>query len=310
MLDRVLGLASRRRSCSARPRRRPRRGRRSSSPSRTRRSSSPAGWSSSTACSSPPTTPATPAGSSSSTGSGKTVGVTTGPTTRPTSRRSRRPARARSGSATSATTPSRATRSRCSGCRSGAATRTVTPAVYDLVYPDGPHDAETLMTDPRTGRLYVVTKGIFGGTLYAAPTRLSADHPNGCGPSATCSRSPPTARSSPTAGTSWSATTRRRRRLHASRHEQVASFQLPAQQQGEGLAVGPDGPTATQHGGPVQRRAADRVPAEVAAPMDARVGAAGRRGRRARSTATPTASRSGRGWPVTAWRLSSVPGGY
>ncbi len=50
--------------------------------------------------------------------------------------------------------------------------------VYDLAYPDGPHNAETLMSDPTTGRLYVATKGTLGGTLYAAPADLSRDHVN------------------------------------------------------------------------------------------------------------------------------------
>ena len=49
---------------------------------------------------------------------------------------------------------------------------------YELVYPDGPHDAETLMTDPTTGRLYVATKGVLGGRLYAAPTDLDPDGAN------------------------------------------------------------------------------------------------------------------------------------
>ena len=47
--------------------------------------------------------------------------------------------------------------------------------IYDLVYPDGPHDAETLMSDPTTGRLYVATKEVLGGTLYAAPTKLDPE---------------------------------------------------------------------------------------------------------------------------------------
>ena len=51
-------------------------------------------------------------------------------------------------------------------------------ATYSLVYPDGPENAETLLSDPTTGRLYVATKSIFGGTLYEAPRRLSADEPN------------------------------------------------------------------------------------------------------------------------------------
>ena len=35
----------------------------------------------------------------------------------------------------------------------GRGDRDVSPTVYDLVYPDGAHDAETLVSDPRTGRL-------------------------------------------------------------------------------------------------------------------------------------------------------------
>ncbi|MEO6512535.1 MAG: hypothetical protein ABIO16_16170 [Nocardioides sp.] len=49
---------------------------------------------------------------------------------------------------------------------------------YDLVYPEGARDAESLLADPATGRLYVVSKGVFGGTLYAAPQRLVANKPN------------------------------------------------------------------------------------------------------------------------------------
>ncbi len=74
--------------------------------------------------------------------------------------------------------------------------------IYDLVYPDGPHNAETLMTDPTTGRLYVATKEVLGGTLYAAPSNLDPDGTTSSSRSATCCRSPPTARSSPTASTS------------------------------------------------------------------------------------------------------------
>lgn len=42
-------------------------------------------------------------------------------------------------------------------------------AVVTLTYPDGPHDAEAFLLDPRDGRCYVVTKGLFTGTLYAVP---------------------------------------------------------------------------------------------------------------------------------------------
>ena len=42
---------------------------------------------------------------------------------------------------------------------------------YDFSYPDGPHDAETLLVDG-DGRLFVVTKGAQGG-IYAAPAAPS-----------------------------------------------------------------------------------------------------------------------------------------
>jgi hypothetical protein len=118
---------------------------------------------------------------------------------------------------------------------------TVDPTVYDLAYPDGSHDAETLMTDPTTGRLYIATKGVLGGTLYAAPAKLSPDRVN---------RLEPVGEVLPIAtdGTF----------LPDGKHvvvrnyglavvyafpslEKVAQLELPEQEQGEGLAVDSDG---------------------------------------------------------------------
>lgn len=45
----------------------------------------------------------------------------------------------------------------------------VTPTVRDLVYPDGPRDAETLLCDPRTGTLYIVSKRERRNRLYEVP---------------------------------------------------------------------------------------------------------------------------------------------
>ena len=59
----------------------------------------------------------------------------------------------------------------------GRGDREVQAPTYRLVYPDGPHDAETLLADPRTGRLHVVAKE-FIGRLYAAPAQLDPDRPN------------------------------------------------------------------------------------------------------------------------------------
>jgi hypothetical protein len=49
---------------------------------------------------------------------------------------------------------------------------------FVLRYPDGPHDAEALLVNPVTGRLWVATKQIYGGGLYEAPEQLSGDSVN------------------------------------------------------------------------------------------------------------------------------------
>ena len=60
----------------------------------------------------------------------------------------------------------------------GRGDRAVEPEAYELTYPDGSHDAEALVSHPVTGQLFVITKGVFAGTVYAAPPRLRADRPN------------------------------------------------------------------------------------------------------------------------------------
>lgn len=60
----------------------------------------------------------------------------------------------------------------------GRGGRIVEPEAYELVYPDGSHDAEALVSHPVTGQLFLITKGVFAGTVYAAPHRLRADRPN------------------------------------------------------------------------------------------------------------------------------------
>ena len=53
------------------------------------------------------------------------------------------------------------------GTTTRAPERTIT-----LTYPDGPQDAEALFADARTNALYVVTKGLLGGRLYAVPREV------------------------------------------------------------------------------------------------------------------------------------------
>jgi len=63
--------------------------------------------------------------------------------------------------------------------RAGLEVQTEPPAAFVLRYEDAPHDAETLLVHPVTGRLYVLTKTYVGqASLYAAPERLSTTEPN------------------------------------------------------------------------------------------------------------------------------------
>ncbi|MEU8177294.1 hypothetical protein AB0C14_30860 [Microbispora hainanensis] len=48
---------------------------------------------------------------------------------------------------------------------------------YRFRYADGPRNAEGVMVDPRTGRLYIVSKE-FSGSVYAAPAKLRTDKVN------------------------------------------------------------------------------------------------------------------------------------
>ena len=62
-----------------------------------------------------------------------------------------------------------------------AAGGTLTPTTYGFKYSDGPHNAEAMMVNPTTHRIYVVTKiratkGL--GAIYAAPTTLSTTKVN------------------------------------------------------------------------------------------------------------------------------------
>jgi hypothetical protein len=56
---------------------------------------------------------------------------------------------------------------------------TVTPVRYPLAYPgDEQDDAEALVADPATGALWVITKGLLGGSVFAVPGELATARPN------------------------------------------------------------------------------------------------------------------------------------
>jgi hypothetical protein len=113
--------------------------------------------------------------------------------------------------------------------------------VYELAYPDGAHDAETLLAAP-DGRLYVVTKGVLGGAVYAAPATLSDDHVNrltrvagGILPMATDGTFLPDGRHVLVRGYVSAAV------YEFPGFARVTGVPLPNQPQGEGLAVADDG---------------------------------------------------------------------
>lgn len=176
----------------------------------------------------------------------------------------------------------------------GTGARSVDPTAYELGYPKHAADAETLLAHPVTGRLYVATKGVFGGDLYAAPRRLAADAVN---------RLEPLGRILPIATDGAFFPDGRHLVLRDYGRavvytfpglEAVGDVDLPEQQQGEGIAVDTDGTVFVSSEGrnapvlevplPAQVRAAV---ATTSSPSDAP------------SASPPPGSREGRELPET-----------
>ena len=121
----------------------------------------------------------------------------------------------------------------------GRGDRDAEPASYELVYPDGAHDAEALMAHPVTGRLLVVTKGVFDATVYAAPARLRPDRPNRLAPVAQA-RAPGLVTDAsflPAGGAVVLRTYSHAYVVGFPSWQPVTSWELPEQDQGEGVAV-------------------------------------------------------------------------
>jgi hypothetical protein len=123
----------------------------------------------------------------------------------------------------------------------GRGERSVHPTTYRLSYPDGATDAETLLRNPHTGGLYVASKNVFGGVLYAVPRHLDPQGDNRLHavgrvlPVATDGSFFPDGRHlvvrnySTAVVYAWPSL------------QPVGSFALPHQGQGEGIAVAADG---------------------------------------------------------------------
>lgn len=143
---------------------------------------------------------------------------------------------------------------------------------YELSYPDGPHDAETLLIHPRTERALVVTKRpLIGGVVFRAPRRLrdggmhrleqvaavpgfvtdGAFFPDG---------HHVVLRTYGTAGVY----------TYPGIEPVGEQFDLPLQDQGEGIAVGEDGRLYLSSENVPNDVLAVEVPDEVASAMDAR----------------------------------------
>jgi hypothetical protein len=132
----------------------------------------------------------------------------------------------------------------------GRGDRTVHPTTYRLTYPDGGRDAETLVRDPATGRLYLASKDVFGGVLYAVPEHLDPSAPNLL---RAVGRVLPVA----TDGAFFPDGRHLVVRSYASAVvyawpslQPVGSFPLPRQRQGEGIAVADDGRVYLSSEGP------------------------------------------------------------
>jgi hypothetical protein len=147
----------------------------------------------------------------------------------------------------------------------GRGQRTVVPAEYHLTYPDGSTDAETLIRDPRTGRLYIASKNVFGGELYAVPEDLDPAGPNRMKaigrvlPVATDGSFFPDGRHliirnyTQAVVYAWPSL------------QPVGEFALPHQRQGEGIAVAEDGRVYVSSEGPHQPVLEVTLPAKIRA---------------------------------------------
>jgi hypothetical protein len=59
----------------------------------------------------------------------------------------------------------------------GRGDRAVEPVSHEITYPDGPRDAEALLVNPVSQRVFIASKGLMSGVLYLVPGELSATEP-------------------------------------------------------------------------------------------------------------------------------------
>lgn len=151
----------------------------------------------------------------------------------------------------------------------GPADAAVQAASYPLAFKDGPRDVEALLRHPGTGRLYVVSKGVLGGQFFAAPERLSTQQTNRLTPVGDAPGLVTDGAFFPD-GEHLIVRNYGRAMVYTFPDlDLVGAFDLPEQQQGEGLAVAPDGRVYLSSEGVHAQVLRVALPADVRKAMEA-----------------------------------------
>jgi hypothetical protein len=122
------------------------------------------------------------------------------------------------------------------------ASQTVDVTRYTVRYADGPRNAEALMVQPHTGRVYIASKNQDGGHLYEGPARLTTSGVNvfrsiGDVPWVTDGAFSPDGTRLVLRGYFWA----RDYRWSGDRPRLIRQIDVPVQPQGESVAYTPDG---------------------------------------------------------------------
>ncbi|MBA2895273.1 hypothetical protein HNR30_006659 [Nonomuraea soli] len=152
----------------------------------------------------------------------------------------------------------------------------VVPATrFRFRYEDGGRNAEGIMVNPRTGRLYVVSKEFSGG-VYAAPRRLRADRPNVLRRVASAPLMATDAAYAPD-GNSYVVRTYFSATIFDTEGERITQVSMPQLEQaesiaftrdGKGLLTGTEGPSSPVYRVPVPERALPEPSASAPAPVE------------------------------------------
>jgi hypothetical protein len=117
--------------------------------------------------------------------------------------------------------------------------QTVRATAFRLQYEDGPRNAESVLINPRTNRLYIASKQI-GGGLYEAPARLRTDRVNVLRRIAPAPLLATDAAYAPD-GNSFVIRTYYAAHLYSAPGKLLRIISLPSEQQGESIAYTADG---------------------------------------------------------------------